>query len=134
MAYNQRCIVCKKNVVLMQHRRQRPICLECEMKDLFEPIENKKMQRLFEVPKKLYEESYFLRDVRRKYNMFGNISDKQIEVFKRVVKDLQDPIKQKEYAEKRKAKAERKKKRSASLLTVEERRMLGLEVAPKVYK
>ncbi len=134
MAYNQRCIVCKKNVVLMQHRRQRPVCLPCEMKDLFEPVENKKMQKLFDIPKNLYEESYFLRDVRRKYNMFGNLSEKQVEVFKRVANDLQDPQKRKEYEEKKRQNAERKQKRGKSILTEEERRMLGLDVTPKAYK
>ncbi len=119
----------------MKARRQRPLCIDCEMKQLFEePIDNPKYEKLFNIPKELYLGSYFLRDIRRKYNMLGFVTERQESAFKRTVKEMQDPKKQAEWAKKQEEKASKKKTEKKSLLTDEEKRMLGLEVTPKVYR
>lgn len=135
VAYKQLCISCKKNYVLMKGRRQRPVCIDCEMKYLFEePVTDAKLKKLFDIPKEMYLDSYFLRDVRRKYNMLGFITERQEEAFKNTVKELKDPKKREEWLKKQEEKSSKKKKKEKAILTDEERRMLGLEVSPKAYK
>ena len=130
-AYKQLCIRCKKKYVLMKSRYQRPVCLECEMKDLFEPIDDPKMAKMFDIPKNLYEESNFLRDIRYKYNMLGFLSERQEAAFKKVSKEMQDPKKkaawEKKIKEKEEKRKEKEKKKSANRLTPDEKKMLGLE-------
>ena len=86
--FKQRCALCKKNMVIMYSGRQFPICVECHMKQIGEPIEDVKMKKFFSIPKKLYEQSLFLRNIKQAYIRFGSLSDKQIDAFKKTVKDL----------------------------------------------
>lgn len=75
--------------------RQFPKCVECDMKGIAtleaeNPITNSKMKKLLDVPTKLYEESSFLRSIKSNYLRFGNLSEKQVEAFKKVVKELKE--------------------------------------------
>lgn len=58
------------------------------MKRLGGPIDNPKYKKLLEIPTELYEQSYFLRSIREKYQHFGSLTDKQKETFQKVVKEM----------------------------------------------
>jgi len=86
--YKQRCAVCKKNMVLMFSRKQFPLCTECHLKRLEEPITDPVFKEMFDLPRKFYEDSYFLRNIKENYLRFGALSEKQIEAFKKAVKEM----------------------------------------------
>lgn len=87
MAYKQRCIVCKKNMVLITYYKQRPVCLACEMKDISEDITVPKWKKFFAIDPALYEKSSFLRSIKRNYLRQGMLTKKQQEMFLKVVKE-----------------------------------------------
>ena len=86
--YKQLCAICRKNHVLISSRNQFPICTSCSMKQINQPITDETFRKLFEIDQKLYEESSFLRSIKSNYLRFGSLSEKQIEVFKKVVAEL----------------------------------------------
>lgn len=88
--YQQKCLTCKKNMVLIRHPRQRAVCTDCQMKSFSTPVTDPKFIKLFDINPAYYEQSSFLRDVRYQYGRFGNLSEKQISAFQRVVKELSD--------------------------------------------
>ena len=85
--YKQRCVICKKNMVLMMSARQFPICMTCEMKNFDQPIKDPKYKALLDIDKKWYEENQFLRSVKSHYIRKGMLTDRQIEAFKKVVEE-----------------------------------------------
>ena len=87
VSYKQRCARCKKNYVLVS-RNQFPICYDCQKAELSGVIKDPKMKKLFDIPEHLYKENGFLREIKMKYLRFGNLTEKQIEVFARVAKEL----------------------------------------------
>ena len=86
--YQQKCGICKKNMVQMFSTRQFPICTSCQMKQLDQPIDDPVFKKMFGIPKEYYEQSYFLRNIKENYIRFGSLSEKQIEAFKKAVDDL----------------------------------------------
>ncbi len=94
--FKQRCAMCKDAMVIMYSHRQFPICSECHMKQIDKPIKDEKWAKFFDIPKKLYEQSSFLRNIKQAYLRFENLSEKQIEAFKKTVKDLKNPKKEEE--------------------------------------
>ena|SRR3989344_3726888 len=88
--FQQKCALCKKNMVQMFSSRQFPVCTPCQMKQLDEPITEPEYQALFNIPKELYEQSSFLRSIKENYIRFGSLTDKQKEVFKRVAKEMKE--------------------------------------------
>jgi hypothetical protein len=83
--YKEKCFVCKKNMVLMRSRRQKAVCTACQFRGVDDkPITDPEMKKLFDIDEKLYERSYFLRDIKAKYLRFGSLSEKQIDVFRKV--------------------------------------------------
>lgn len=85
--YKELCMVCKKARVLMTSRKQRPICVACQFRGLDKPITDPVFKKLFDIDSRLYDQNYFLRDIKAKYLRFGTLSEKQIEVFERVAKE-----------------------------------------------
>ncbi|MDD5331536.1 MAG: hypothetical protein PHE43_01785 [Candidatus Nanoarchaeia archaeon] len=86
--YKQRCGLCKKNMVIMTYGKRFPICVQCEMKQINDDIEDPKFKKMFDIDKKFYEENSFLRDIKKKYLAYGVLSEKQIEAFKKTVAKL----------------------------------------------
>ncbi len=72
----------------MYSRRQFPVCESCHLKQINQPIDDPKFKELFDIPKELYEQCYFLRKIKESYIRFGSLTDKQIEAFKKTVKEL----------------------------------------------
>ena len=94
--FKQRCAICKDKMVIIYSYRQFPICVDCHMKQINHEIKDPKMKKFFDLPKSLYEKSSFLRNIKQAYIRFGNLSEKQVEAFKKTVKDLKNPKKEDE--------------------------------------
>jgi len=89
VAYKQRCSVCKKNWALVTSGRQKfAVCLECEMKVVKQKIDDKKFAKMFDIPIEWYKENSFLRSIRYQYGRFGGLTERQIEAFKKTVKEM----------------------------------------------
>ena len=88
--FQQKCALCKKNMVQMFSSRQFPVCTPCQMKQLDEPITEPEYKKLFDISKEFYEQSSFLRSIKENYIRFGSLSEKQKEVFKRVAKEMKE--------------------------------------------
>ena len=86
--FKQRCGLCKKNMVLMFSHRQFPVCDSCHLKQINQPIDDPKFQKLFDIPSQFYEQSYFLRKIKESYIRFGSLTEKQIEAFKKTVEEM----------------------------------------------
>ena len=86
--YKQLCAICRKSHVLISSGNQFPICTACSMRQIDKPIEDATFKKLFDIGKELYESSSFLRSIKSNYLRFGSLSDKQIEVFKKVAAEL----------------------------------------------
>lgn len=91
--FKLKCIRCKKNYQLATRRDNYVICYECHKNDLNQPIKDKKMQQLFDIPEQFYIDNMFLRDIKMKYIKFGELSDKQIEAFKTTVEKMKNGTK-----------------------------------------
>ncbi len=89
--YKQRCVLCRKNMVLISNYFQKPFCAQCQMRDFDKPIEDPKFRKMFDIDNRFYVENSFLRDIKSKYIRFGSLTDRQIEAFKRVAKDVSNP-------------------------------------------
>ncbi|PIN73243.1 hypothetical protein COV20_03360 [Candidatus Woesearchaeota archaeon CG10_big_fil_rev_8_21_14_0_10_45_16] len=86
--YKQRCAICKNNMVEMFSRQQFPICVDCQMKRLEEPIKDPVMKKMFDIPVEFYKKNYFLRKIKESYIRFGSLTEKQVEAFKKTVKEM----------------------------------------------
>lgn len=95
VSYKQLCARCKKNFVLVS-RNQFPLCYDCQKRELSGEVKDPKMKKLFNIPDELYKQNSFLREIKLKYLKFGSLSEKQIEVFARVAKELQEGKEQKQ--------------------------------------
>ena len=86
--YKSKCISCKKNYVLMTYKQRYPICYDCQKKELEGEIKDPKMKKLFNIPEEFYKQNAFLRSIKINYLKYGELSKKQIEVFKQVIEKL----------------------------------------------
>ena len=88
--YKQRCAICRKNMVLMYSSRQFPICTDCHMKQIEDPVTDPAYKELLDIPRELYLQSSFLRNIKRAYLQYHSLSEKQIEVFKKVAGEIKN--------------------------------------------
>jgi len=91
--YKQLCFRCKKNYVLVSGRNRFPICYECQKKELHKKIKDKKMKKFFDIPEEFYKENIFLRNIKIYYLRTKELSEKQIEAFKKTVKKMKEESK-----------------------------------------
>ena len=59
------------------------------------PIDDPEMKAMFTIPEELYKKNSFLCNIKVNYLRYGSLSEKQVEAFKRVAKELQDEEKNK---------------------------------------
>lgn len=85
----QRCWGCKKNYVLADSRQRFVLCYDCQKNELSKEVKGK-LKKIFDIPEEFYKENIFLRDIKLKYLRYGELSDKQIEAFKKVVKEMKE--------------------------------------------
>ena len=88
--FKQKCVMCKEDWVIMMSRNQFPICVKCHMKQIDKEIKDSKMKKFFDIPQKFYEENTFLRNIKQAYLRFDKLSEKQVEAFKKTVKDMKE--------------------------------------------
>ncbi len=86
--YKELCRRCKKNYVPVTKKQRFPICYECQKQQLKGKIKDPKMKKMFDIPEEFYEQNMFLRDIKIKYLQFGELSEKQIEAFKKTVQKM----------------------------------------------
>ena len=53
-------------------------------------IKDPKMKKMFDIPDELYKESSFLRNIKINYLRYGNLTDKQVAAFKKVVGKMKE--------------------------------------------
>lgn len=73
---------------MMFSRKQFPICTDCQMKQIDQPIEDPEYKKFFDIPEKFYKESYFLRNIKSSYIRFGSITENQRDAFLKTVVDM----------------------------------------------
>ncbi len=88
--YKQLCSRCKKNYVVVGRRERYALCYDCQKRLLKGKIKSAKMKKLFDIPEEYYKENLFLRNIKIYYLKFGELSEKQVAAFKKVVKDLKN--------------------------------------------
>lgn len=88
ITYQQRCGRCKKNFVMVSRGAQFVTCYPCQKAEMSGEIKDSAMKKMFNIPEELYMKNAFLRDIKIKYLRFGTLSDKQIDTFKKVAKEL----------------------------------------------
>lgn len=88
--YKEKCRRCRKNYVLTSSRNRYPVCYDCQKDQLSQEVKDPVMKKLFAIPEELYKVNPFLRDIKLKFLQFGELTEKQVEAFKKVVKDLQE--------------------------------------------
>jgi len=93
IAYKQRCVKCKKNMVVIKSRKQFPICYDCQKPEMEGAIKDPKMKKLFDIPEQFYRDEPFLRSIKINYIRYGELTEKQVEAFKKVVGELKNPAK-----------------------------------------
>jgi len=90
VSYKQKCMGCKKNYVMVTGRTRFALCYDCQKSDLKKVIKDPVMKKMFNIPEEFYKENTFLRDIKLNYLKFENLSEKQIEAFKKVVKEMKE--------------------------------------------
>jgi hypothetical protein len=90
ISYQQRCMRCKKKMVLVTSRKQFPICYECQKNDLKGSIKDPEMKKMFDIPEELYEKSGFLRAIKIAYLRYGQLTENQIMYFKKAVSEMKE--------------------------------------------
>ncbi len=93
MAIKQKCNTCYKNYVVVKRQQSYVECYECQKKAMSDPIDDPEMKKMFDIPEEFYKENSFLRSIKINYLRYGNLSERQIEVFKTVVKDIEEKSK-----------------------------------------
>ena len=88
--FKQKCNKCKKNFVLTTSRQPYVVCYECSKDSLKGEITDPMYKRLFDIPEEYYKDNAFLRNIKSNYLRYHSLSDKQIEVFKKVVEKIRE--------------------------------------------
>lgn len=96
MKYKQKCIQCKKNYVPVRKRKKYVVCYECQKEKLHQEVKDPEMKKMFDIPEEFYKKNAFLRDIKVKYHRYGELTERQIEVFKDVVKKMKKKRKKKD--------------------------------------
>ncbi|MBW3004651.1 hypothetical protein KY310_02370 [Candidatus Woesearchaeota archaeon] len=92
--FKQKCNKCKQNYVTISHRQRYAICYDCQKPEMQGEIKDPKMKKLFDIPEEFYKDNIFLRNIKVNYLRYGNLTEKQIEAFKKTVKKLKEEKKQ----------------------------------------
>ncbi|MFH0701685.1 MAG: hypothetical protein V2A62_04570 [Candidatus Woesearchaeota archaeon] len=90
ITYKQRCSRCKKNFVLVTWKNKYPLCYECQRGELVGEVKDPTIKKLFDIPEEFYKENSFLRSVKINYLKFGQLSEKQLEFFKKTVTKMKE--------------------------------------------
>jgi hypothetical protein len=93
--FKQKCNRCRKNYVVVSRRTRWAECYDCQKKAMQGEIKDPKMKEMFDIPEEFYKDNMFLRDIKIKYLQWGELTEKQIAAFKKVVKEMKEAPKEK---------------------------------------
>jgi DNA-directed RNA polymerase subunit RPC12/RpoP len=88
--FKQRCSKCKKNFVLTTSRQSFVVCYDCSKEALKGEITVPSYKKLFNIPEEYYKENAFLRSIKVNYLRYHNLTDRQIETFKKVAAKMKE--------------------------------------------
>lgn len=88
--YKQLCFKCKKNFVITTYKQKYTICYECQKEELNQKIKDSAIKKLFGIPEEYYKENSFLRNIKIAYLRYGELTERQLEAFKKTVKKMKD--------------------------------------------
>mgnify|MGYP001611023406 FL=1 len=88
--FKQKCFRCKKNFVLVTSKQKYVLCYDCQKDELSKEIKDKNMKKLFDIPEDYYKDNIFLRNIKISFLRYGNLTEKQINAFKKTVKELSE--------------------------------------------
>ena len=88
--YKKRCMRCKKNFILATWKSNYPMCYDCQKSEMEGEIKDPKMKKLLNIPLEYYKQNGFLRNIKINCIRYGELSERQIEAFKKVVKQLKE--------------------------------------------
>nr|AIF18645.1 hypothetical protein [uncultured marine group II/III euryarchaeote KM3_83_G03] len=91
--YKTKCARCKKHYLIASWRTKFPICYYCQEPEMQGEIKDAKMKKMFDIPTQFYIDSSFLRDIKIKYLRYGNLTDPQIDAFKKAVVKFEEEAK-----------------------------------------
>ena len=94
--FKQKCMRCKKNYVEVSRNQRYILCYDCQKADITKPIKDPKMKKFFDIPEDFYKQNSFLRDIKYKYLQWGELTEKQIAAFKKVVDAIKEEKKKKD--------------------------------------
>ena len=88
--FKQRCVRCRKNMVIVTVGSSYPLCYDCQKHELVGKVKDPKMKKMFDIPEEYYKNSLFLRSIKINYLKFGKLTDKQIEFFKKATENMKN--------------------------------------------
>ncbi|MBT3836551.1 hypothetical protein HOD05_00985 [Candidatus Woesearchaeota archaeon] len=104
--YKMKCPKCRKNYVVVTRRQSFVRCYDCQKADMKGEIKDPKMKKMFKIPEEFYKENSFLRAIKVNYLRYESLSERQVEAFEKVVKQMKE--------DKKEAKKEEKKPTSSA--------------------
>lgn len=90
--YKEKCCKCRKNFVTVTNRQRYVVCYDCQVKDLSGEITDPDMKQLFDIPEQYYRENSFLRNIKVSYLRYRNLTDKQVEAFRKTVEQVKEEL------------------------------------------
>lgn len=88
--FQQKCSKCKQKYVTVSVGQRYPLCYDCQKPELQGKIKDPKIKKLFDIPEEFYKKNSFLRNIKINYLKYKSLTDKQIEAFKKTVKELKE--------------------------------------------
>ncbi len=85
---------CRKKYVLVTARQRYAICYDCQKADLEGEIKDPEMKKMFKIPADFYKTNSFLRSIKINYLRYGNLTERQIDAFKKTVKKMKEERKE----------------------------------------
>lgn len=91
--YKQKCYRCRKNFVIVTWKQRYAVCYDCQKNELEGEIKDPKMKKFLNIPDEFYKENAFLRSIKVNYLRYNNLTEKQIEAFKKAVEKMKEDSK-----------------------------------------
>ncbi|NOZ80738.1 MAG: hypothetical protein GXP63_03620 [DPANN group archaeon] len=91
--YKEKCVRCRKNWVITSWRSRGQLCYDCQKEELKGKIADPEMKKFFNIPEQLYKDNGFLRNIKIAYLRYGNLTEKQMEAFKKAVVKMKEDAK-----------------------------------------
>jgi hypothetical protein len=88
--FKQKCPKCRKNYVVVTGRQTFVRCYDCQKEDMVGVIKDPKMKKMFKIPEEFYKENSFLRAIKVNYLRYETLSERQVEAFEKVVKQMKE--------------------------------------------